>query len=148
MAKVRKNITLDEELVELAEINLTIPLSTFLNNVLIEHFKTSDELDEVKKEIRHHEASLSVLRPKECRLEQQKMIEINNRNLYSSVHETLVNMQEANGCIGKNQIRALANIKEMNFEGLLKYCEEEGFKIVDYFNPEPHFMKGKYRGML
>ena len=145
MAKVRKNITLDEELVELAEINLTIPLSTFLNNVLIEHFKTSDELEEVKKEIRHHEASLSVLRPKECRLEQQKMIEINNRNLYSSVHETLVNMQEANGCIGKNQIRGLARIKELNFEGLLKYCEDEGFKVVDYFNPEPHFMKGKYR---
>lgn len=146
MAKVRKNITLDEELVELAELNLTIPLSTFLNNVLIEHFKTSDELEEVKKEIRHHEASLSVLRPKECRLEQQKMIEINNRNLYSSVHETLVNMQEANGKIGKNQIRGLARIKESNFEGLLKYCEDEGFKVVDYFNPEPHFMKGKYRG--
>ena len=148
MVKVRKNITLDKELVELAEINLTIPLSTFLNNVLIEHFKTSDELDEVKKEIRHHEASLSVLRPKECRLEQQKMIEINNRNLYSSVHETLVNMQEANGKIGKNQITALAKTKDLNPEGLLKYCEDEGFDIVDYFNPEPKYMKGKYRGML
>ena len=76
------------------------------------------------------------------------MIEINNRNLYSSVHEILVNMQETNGCIGKNQIKTLANIKELNSKGLLKYCEEEGFKIVDYYNPEPVYMKGKYRGMF
>lgn len=148
MAKIRKNITLDKELVELADLTLTIPLSTFFNNVLIEHFKTSDELEEVKGEIRKHEAALSVLRPKECRLEQQKMIDINNRNLYSSVRETLGNMQEANGVIGKNQIVGLAKARELDPEGLLKYCEDEGFKIVDYFDPEPKIMKGKYRGML
>ena len=131
MSKVRKNVTLDEELVDLAAVKLTVPLSTFFNNTLKEHLMTSDELSEVKKEIQEHEASLNVLRPQEARLEQLKVLAINNRNIFAGCHDTLVRMSEVNGgFIGQNQLRIFADNKDLDFKALLKYYKDEGFKIT------------------
>lgn len=141
-------MTLDGELVDLHRLKSAVPLSTDVNNYLRESLLTADELEEVEEQIARLENKLAILRPKLARLEQLKMNEINNQNNYSLCYDTLVRMQEANGCIGKNQIRLLADHRKMNYQGLLDYAEREGFKIVDVANDEKKTAKGKYVGAV
>ena len=51
MGKVRVNITLDEELVELSRTKLGVPLSQFLNSTLKEALNATDEIKDLRKEI-------------------------------------------------------------------------------------------------
>ena len=130
MAKVRKNITLDEDLVEMAESKLGIPLSTFCNNCLKEEFKTADELSKVKKAIKEHEAALNILRSKECRLEKQKAMNIRNQTHYDEAMVTINKIVDEFGCIGELQIKNIAVFRELNEVQLVEHCKELGFKIV------------------
>lgn len=149
MSKKRRCcLTLDRDLVDLHRLKSPVPLSTDVNNYLRESLLSADELDEVNEQIARLESKLAILRPKQARLEQLKMNEINNQNNYATCHDTLVRMQEANDCIGRNQIRLLAEHRRMNYEGLLDYCMREGFKIVDVNNQETREEKRKTRGMF
>ena len=133
MVKKRYCVTLDSELVDLHKIKSLLPLSTEINNYLQESLMVADELEEVSSEIEKCEKKLQILRPKLARLEQIRINEIQNQNNYGLVHDTLLRMQEANGCIGKNQLRLLAENRKLNYQGLLEYCLEHSdeFKIVD-----------------
>ncbi|WP_407462830.1 hypothetical protein [Methanobrevibacter sp.] len=148
MAKRKCTVTLDAELVDLHKLKSSVPLSTDLNNYLQESLLVADELDEVNKQIERHEKKLQALRPKQARLEQIKINEINNKNNYALLYDTLERMQNANDCIGKNQIRLLAEHRNVDFDGLLAYAEEEGFKIVEVSNGETRKQKQKTVGML
>lgn len=138
MVKKRYCVTLDEELVDLHKIKSLLPLSTEINNYLQESLMVADELEEVSSQIEKCEKKLQILRPKLARLEQLKINEVNNQNNYALVHDTLVRMQEANGCIGKNQLRLLAENRKLNYKGLVEYCLEHSdeFKIVEIGNVE------------
>lgn len=133
--KKRVTVTLDEELVDLHKIKSVVPLSTDLNNYLKESLLVADELEEVNKQIEKHEKSLNILRPKQARLEQMKVIEANNRNNYEAVYDTLVRMEDANGCIGLNQLRLVAEVRKVDYEGLVRYCEDHDFKLVKMLQP-------------
>ena len=133
--KKRVTVTLDEELVDLHKIKSVVPLSTDLNNYLKESLLVADELEEVNKQIEKHEKSLNILRPKQARLEQMKIIEANNRNNYEVVYDTLVRMEDANGCIGLNQLRLVAEVRKVDYEGLVRYCEDHDFKLVKMLQP-------------
>ena len=135
MSKKRVTVTLDEELVDLHKIKSVVPLSTDLNNYLKESLLVADELEEVNKQIEKHEKSLNILRPKQARLEQMKIIEANNRNNYEAVYDTLVSMEDANGCIGLNQLRLVAEVRKVDYEGLVRYCEDHDFKLVKMLQP-------------
>ena len=138
MTKKRYCLTLDSELVDLHRLKSLLPLSTDVNNYLQESLMVADELESVSSEIERCEKKLQMLRPKLARLEQIKINEVNNQNNYALVHDTLVRMQEANGCIGKNQIRLLADNRKLNYKGLVEYCLEHSdeFKLVDIANVE------------
>ena len=55
MSKIRKCVSLDDDLVRMADTKLGMPLSTFFHNVLKETINVSDEIEEVKEEIQKHE---------------------------------------------------------------------------------------------
>lgn len=136
MGKKKVTITLDEELVDLHKLKSPVPLSTDLNNYLKESLLCADELEEVNKQIERLEKKLGMLRPKQARLEQLKVIKINNKNDISACHDTLVRMQEANdGMIGKNQLVLLADYREIEYDDLLDYCLDEGFNLVEICQP-------------
>ena len=132
MSKKKVTITLDQELVDLHKLKSPVPLSTDLNNYLKESLLCADELEEVNKQIERLEKKLGILRPKQARLEQLKVIKINNSNDISACHDTLVRMQEANdGVIGKNQLVLLADYREINYDDLVDYCLDNGFNLVE-----------------
>lgn len=139
---------MDGDLVDLHHLKSPVPLSTDVNNYLRESLLTADELENVNEQIAILENKLAILRPKQARLEQLKMNEINNANNFATCYETLVHMQEANDCIGKNQIRLLSEHRGMDYHGLLNYAEKEGFKIVDVNNQETRKQKRKTVGMF
>ena len=64
-----------------------------------------------------------------------KVIEANNRNNYEAVYDTLVRMEDANGCIGLNQLRLVAEVRKVDYEGLVRYCEDHDFKLVKMLQP-------------
>ena len=132
MSKRKVTVTLDEDLVDLHKIKSIIPLSTDLNNYLKESLMVSDELEEVNKQIEKHEKSLNILRPKQARLEQLKVIEANNQNNYEAVYDTLVRMEESNGgFIGRNQLRLVAEVRKVDYDGLVQYCLDHDFEVVN-----------------
>lgn len=136
MSKKKVTITLDQELVDLHKLKSPVPLSTDLNNYLKESLLCADELEEVNKQIERLEKKLGMLRPKQARLEQLKVIKINNSNDISACHDTLVRMQKANdGVIGKNQLVLLADYREINYDDLVDYCLENGFNLVEISQP-------------
>ena len=132
MSKRKVTVTLDEDLVDLHKIKSIIPLSTDLNNYLKESLMVADELEEVNKQIEKHEKSLNILRPKQARLEQLKVIEANNQNNYEAVYDTLVRMEESNGgFIGRNQLRLVAEVRKVDYDGLVQYCLDHDFEVVN-----------------
>lgn len=148
MSKKRVCITLDAELIDLHKLKSLLPLSTDVNNYLRESLLVADEIGEVTSEIERCEKKLQILRPKLARLEQLKMNEVANQNNYALVYDTLSRMQKANNCIGKNQIRLLADHRKLDYQGLLEYSIKEGFKIVEVNNQEGRVQKKKTVGML
>ena len=148
MSKRRVCLSLDGELVDLHKLKSLIPLSTDVNNYLQESLLVADELEEVSSQIEKCEKKLQILRPKLARLEQMRINEVNNQNNYALVYDTLVRMQEANDCIGKNQLRLLAEHRKLSYDGLLSYAESEGFNIVDVNNSEVRPQKKKTVGMI
>ena len=148
MVKIRVNMTLDKELVDLHKLKSSVPLSTDVNNYLHESLLLVDDLEEVNDQIQKYETKLKALYPQQARLEQLKINKIANRNNFALLHDTLERMQEANGCIGKTQLRVLAEHRGVNFEGLYEYAEDEGFKIVDVNSQDVRKQKKKTVGML
>ena len=136
MRKRRVNVTLDGDLVDLHKLKSNVPLSTDINNYLQESLLASDELEEVNSKIELYETKLRMLRPKQARLEQLKIQEINNQNNYAACHDTLLRMCEAKGgVIGKNQLRGLADVRKLDYNRLVEYCLENDFSIVETAQP-------------
>ena len=132
MSKKRVTVTLDEDLVDLHKIKSVVPLSTDLNNYLKESLLTADELETVNKQIEKYEQKLRILKPRQARLEQLKVIAINNQNTYEALYDTLVRMEEANGgFIGKNQLKLMADARKVDYDGLYQYVLDHDFEVVE-----------------
>lgn len=135
MNKERYNVTLDEDLVLAAKTKLGMPLSTFFNICLEEHLSSSDDIEEVKKEISDCESHLTFLRSKLCRLEKEKVNGIDSQKDIILALQTLERIHEEHGLIGENQINNIAMFRNVDKRKLLQKCEEEGFNIVKGFEP-------------
>ena len=136
MSKIRKNVTLDEDLVRMAEAKLGMPLSTFLNMALSEELNASDEIEEVKKEIADTESHLTFLHSKLCRLEKDKAVSIDHHKSLELAFSTLTRIHETHGKVGENQIRnVVGNYEDVTFADLKKKCTDSDFTIVKGFEP-------------
>ena len=135
MKKIRKTVTLDEPLVELARTKLGMPLSTFFNICLSETLNASDEIAEVKTEISEHEHQLTILRSKLCRLEHDKQAEINLKQDFSKAMDVINRIHAAHGMVGENQIMNVANNYHIDGLSLFEHCKSSDLKIVKGFEP-------------
>ena len=133
--KVKKTVTLDKALVEVAKTKLGMPLSTFLNICLEEQLSSSDDIEEVKKEISDCESHLTFLRSKLCRLEKNKALDIDSQKDLVLAFQTLERIHEKHGLIGENQIANIAMYRNVDKQKLLQKCKEAGFDIVKGFEP-------------
>ena len=148
MGKIRKHVTLDEDLLRMADTKLGMPLSTFLNMALSEELNASDEIEEVKKEIADTESHLTFLHSKLCRLEKDKATNIDQQKSLELAFSTLVRIHDAHGQVGENQIRnVVGNYEEITFADLKKKCNDSNFNIVKAFEPNK-VGKGKTGGPL
>ena len=135
MSKVKKTITLDKDLADAAKTKLAMPLSTFLNLCLQEELNASDEIEEVKKEIREYESHLTFLRSKLCRLEKDKQVEIDSKKGLLEAFNTLERIHSQYGKIGENQIDNVAMYRKVDRFELLKMCNDAGFEVVKGLEP-------------
>ena len=133
--KVKKTVTLDKALVEVAKTKLGMPLSTFLNICLEEQLSSSDDIEEVKKEISDCESHLTFLRSKLCRLEKNKALDIDSQRDLVLAFQTLERIHDEHGVIGENQIDNIAMFRNVDKHKLLQKCKEEDFNIVKGFEP-------------
>ena len=139
--KSRKQVTLDKDLVEIAEAR-GIGLSKFFNNCLKEEFRTADELEAVNKEILEHERILNRLRSKQCRLEKSKATERSDEKDISSATDTLDTIFSKHGYIAEPQILSIANFRNVNQYDLISYCHSKNYPITKGVN---EVKKGKMK---
>lgn len=135
MGKVRVNITLDEELVELSRTKLGVPLSYFLNSTLKEALNATDEIKDLRKEINQYENSLIALRAKLCKLEREEHDRLESREGYSDAMNTLRRIHDKHGVVGENQIKNVAGLRELDYDELLDCCNSEHLTVVKAFEP-------------
>lgn len=135
MSKVRKNVTIDKELCELAATKLGMPLSTFINNTLKEALGATDETQELRKEIYQLETTLYALRSKLCKLQHEEAMKMTKEKEYEKCMGTIYNIHETHDMVGKNQIKNVANFNKLNEEAFLEFCKSKGLNIVNYFEP-------------
>lgn len=137
MSKKNVHVTLDCDLVEAARTKLGMPLSTFLNIALAEELNATNEIEEVKEEIKATESHLTFLQSRLCRLEKDKAMEIDRNKSIELAFETLTRIHKAHGLVGENQIRNVAGNYngQVSFADLVQKCRESDYNIVKAFEP-------------
>lgn len=137
MNKKKVHVTLDCDLIESAKTKLGMPLSTFLNIALAEELNASNEIEEVKKEIKDTESHLTFLQSRLCRLEKDKAMEIDRNKSIELAFETLTRIHNQHGVVGENQIKNVAGNYQgqVSFADLVQKCRESDYKIVKAFEP-------------
>lgn len=128
MAKARKQISLDKELVELAEAK-GIVLSKFFNTCLKEEFSTSNEIEELKLEISEQESYLNRLRQKLCRIEKQKKERIDTVLNLDLAIDTIERIVSEHGSVADIQLKSIANYREVPEFELYDYCKNKKYSI-------------------
>lgn len=136
MSKVRKNVTIDKELCELATIKLGMPLSTFINNTLKEALGATDEMQELRKEIYQYETTLYALRAKLCKLQHDEAMKRDHDREYEKCMGTIHRIHEAHGMVGENQIKNVAGYNGIDKDAFLEFCKSKSLNIVNYLEPE------------
>lgn len=136
MTKVRKCISIDEDLDSLAKIKLGMPLSTFINNVLKETLNSPEDLSEIEDKISFYEKTIAGLRVKRCKLEKEKRLQLDEESNYGKCMITINRIHDHHGMVGENQILNVASNYGLDHEKLIVYCRELGLNVVKGFEPD------------
>lgn len=134
MAKIRRNISIDENVWELAKVKISEPLSCFIQKQLEIACNLADDKLEIEKALYEKEQEVTALRGQLWKLEQEeKLRKESNYNLEKCM-PTLLRIHSVNDVIGENQICKVATAHEINCDDLIKYCELKGLNVVPLFD--------------
>ena len=144
MTKIRRNISIDEEVWELAKIRISEPLSCFIQKQLELACNLADDKLEIEKELYEKEQEVLALRSQLEKINKEEMLKKKaNYNLEKCI-PAITRIHEIHNVIGENQICKIAMAHDVNCDVLIQYCVEKGFNVVPLFdfNRETNKMNG------
>jgi len=133
MTKIKRCISIDENVWELAKIKISEPLSCYIQKQLEIACDLSDDKLVLEKELYEKEQECIALRSQLVKLEKEEKLKREaNYNLDKCI-PTITRIHDKCDVIGENQICKIANAHEVKCKDLIKYCKVKGFNIVPLF---------------
>ena len=130
--KVRKNIYIDEDVWDLLEYKLPCSRSSFFERKAREYLNLNNELEELKRELKEHQAIIKDMESEIERLE--RLRELNNKN-EKLIEQAMIPINRAfnkMGYVQKSTLIGVANINGLDIDILEKECLKQGIKISKF----------------
>lgn len=130
--KVRKNIYIDKDVWDLLEYKLPCSRSSFFEKKAREYLNLNNELEELKRELKEHQAIIKDMESEIERLE--KLRELNNKN-EKLIEQAMIPINRAFNKLGyvqKSTVIGVANINGLDVDILEKECLKQGIKISKF----------------
>ena len=134
MVKIRRNITVDKEVWELAKIRISEPLSCFIQKQLEIACNLSDDKLVIERTLYEKEQEVIALRSQLVKIQREEQLKRDADYDLELCMPTLVRIHEQCGVIGENQICNVARAHDVKCDDLIKFCEVKGFNIVALFD--------------
>ena len=130
--KVRKNIYIDKDVWDLLEYKLPCSRSSFFERKAREYLNLNNELEELKRELKEHQAIIKDMESEIERLE--RLRELNNKN-EKLIEQAMIPINRAfnkMGYVQKSTVIGVANINGLDIDILEKECLKQGIKISKF----------------
>ena len=130
--KVRKNIYIDKDVWDLLEYKLPCSRSSFFEKKAREYLNLNNELEELKRELKEHQAIIKDMESEIERLE--RLRELNNKN-EKLIEQAMIPINRAfnkMGYVQKSTLIGVANINGLDIHILEKECLKQGIKISKF----------------
>ena len=131
--KIKRCISVDENVWELAKIKISEPLSCYIQKQLEIACDLSDDKLIIEKELYEKEQECIALRSQLVKLEEEEKLKKEaNYNLDNCI-PAITRIHNKEEVIGENQICRIANTHNVKCDELVKYCKLKGFNVVPLF---------------
>lgn len=134
MAKIRRNISIDEDVWNLAKSKISEPLSCYIQKQLEIACRLDNQKAEIEKELYEKEQEVTALRSQLCKLEKEERLKRESSANLEDCMPPILRIHERYDVIGENQIRNIANAHDVNDKDLIKYCNLKGLNVVELFD--------------
>ena len=133
MVKVRRNISIDEDVWELSKQKISEPLSCFIQKQLEIACRLDNQKAQIEKELHEKEKEVLALRSQLCKLEKEEKLSQKTQGKYDKCMPPILRIHDRAGCIGENQITSIARNHKVNVNDLIGYCKSQGLNVVELF---------------
>lgn len=133
MVKIRRNISIDEDVWELAKTKISEPLSCYIQKQLEIACRLDNKKAEIEKELHEKEQEIIALRSQLCKLEKEDRLKKKAKANLEDCMPTILRIHGQCDKIGENQIRNVAGAHSVDGDSLIKFCKVKGLNVVEVF---------------
>lgn len=135
MAKIRRNISIDEDIWNLAKQKISEPLSCYIQKQLEIACRLDNKKAEIEKELHEKEQEVIALRSQLCKLEKEDKLKRESKSNFDDCMVPILRIHKRCGMVGENQIKNIAGAHEgVNERDLINFCKSEGLNVVELFD--------------
>lgn len=134
MAKIRRNISIDEDVWNLAMVKISEPLSCYIQKQLEIACKLENNKAEIEKELYEKEQECIALRSQLCKIEKEDRLKREVEANFEVCLPTINRIHDKYNVIGENQLINIANAHNIKPDDLIKFCNDKGFNVVELFD--------------
>ena len=144
MVKVRRCISIDQEVWDLAKSKISEPVSCFIQKQLEIACNLSNDKMEIEKQLYEKEQEITALRSQLIKIEAEEQLKKDIGYDFEKCIPTINRIYEVHNVIGENQIGNVAMANDIQPGDLVNYCRLKGYNIVPLFEFEK--ITRKYNG--
>lgn len=134
MVKIRRNISIDEDVWELAKSKISEPLSCYIQKQLEIACRLDNQKAEIEKELHEKEQEVIALRSQLCKLEKEDKLKRESKANFDDCMPPILRIHNKFDVIGENQINNIAQAHDVNGKDLIKFCKLKGLNVVELFD--------------
>ena len=147
MVKIRRNISIDSDVWELAKIKISEPLSCYIQKQLEIACRLGDDKAVIEKELYEKEQEVIALRSQLCKLEKEEQIKRESNESLEDCMPPVLRIHGKYGKIGENQLVNIAGAHEVDVKELILFCKVKGLNVVELFDFNKEGKKGNGSGL-
>lgn len=136
MVKIRRNISIDEDVWELAKSKISEPLSCYIQKQLEIACRLDNQKAEIEKELHEKEQEVIALRSQLCKLEKEDKLKRESKSNFDDCMTPIYRIHSKYGKVGENQISRIARAHDVDENELIKFCNVKGLDVVELFELE------------
>ena len=133
MTKIRRNISIDKDVWELAKSKISEPLSCYIQKQLEIACRLDNKKAAIEKELYEKEQEVIALRSQLCKLEKEEKLKREADSDLEVCMPTILRIHSKYDVIGENQIGNVARANSVEPDDLIKFCKFKGLNVVELF---------------